>query len=232
MMTTERWAARFARSARRITDMNPVTARPVRGRFARGALVVAAMVAVALVPRPAAAHCDSIDGPVVAAARVALAKGDARRVLHWVSAEDERAVEEALRHATAVRRLGPEARALADRFFFETVVRLHRAGEGAPYTGLKSGAPERIVAATDAALERGDLSALEAHLVSAVRAGLRARFAEARQAQRFEAGDVAGGRAFVTAYVSLTHWVEGVALAAGAHPGHESPTAPAPHHAH
>jgi hypothetical protein len=32
---------------------------------------------------------------------------------------------------------GPASREVADRHFFETVVRLHRAGEGAPYTGLK-----------------------------------------------------------------------------------------------
>ena len=36
-----------------------------------------------------------------------------------------------------VRKTGKEARDLADEWFFETVVRLHREGEGAPYTGLR-----------------------------------------------------------------------------------------------
>jgi hypothetical protein len=36
-----------------------------------------------------------------------------------------------------VRTLDLEAKALADRYFFETLVRLYRAGEGAAYKGLK-----------------------------------------------------------------------------------------------
>jgi Family of unknown function (DUF6448) len=50
-----------------------------------------------------------------------------------------------------LRRLGHEAKELAARFFFETLVRIHRAGEGAPYTGLTEGEPEPIIAVTDAA---------------------------------------------------------------------------------
>ena len=36
-----------------------------------------------------------------------------------------------------VRALGDQAQAVADRLFFKTVVRIHRAGQGAPYAGLK-----------------------------------------------------------------------------------------------
>jgi hypothetical protein len=37
----------------------------------------------------------------------------------------------------AVRKQSKEAKELADMYFFETLVRIHCAGEGAPYTGLK-----------------------------------------------------------------------------------------------
>lgn len=180
---------------------------------------------------PASAHCDTTRGPVVMAARAALDAGDPNLVLHWVRPEDEAAVRAAFQHTMEVRALGPEAKALADRHFFETLVRIHRAGEGAPYTGLTDGDPEAIIAATDRALARGSADELEQQLVGAVRAGLAERFAAARAAKDFRPGDIAAGRAFVSAYVPLTHWVEGVFTAAertgehhGAAIGHDSAT--------
>jgi hypothetical protein len=169
-----------------------------------------ALLAFLAIPTPAAAHCDTIQGPVVTAARAALDTGDPNLVLYWVRQEDEATVRSALRHTMEVRALGPHAKSLADRYFFETLVRIHRAGEGAPYTGLTDDTPEPIVAATDRALERGSADDLEQQLVAAVRAGLAERFSAARAARAFRPGDVAGGREFVAAYVPLTHWVEGV----------------------
>lgn len=82
-------------------------------------------------------HCDSLDGPVVTAARDALESGDVTVVLPFVHVEGEAEVRTAFQRAMPVRALGPPARETADRLFFETVVRIHRAGEGASYTGLK-----------------------------------------------------------------------------------------------
>lgn len=95
-------------------------------------------LAAALWSAPALrAHCDTLDGPVVAAARVALDKGDNTPVLKWIRAGQEAEVRTAFEQALVERTKGPEARELADRYFFETLVRVHGAGEGAPYTGLK-----------------------------------------------------------------------------------------------
>ena len=82
-------------------------------------------------------HCDSLDGPVVNAARMALEAGDVALVLPFVRADGEAEVRGLFDSVLPVREFGPEAREVADRLFFETVVRIHRAGEGAPYTGLK-----------------------------------------------------------------------------------------------
>jgi hypothetical protein len=82
-------------------------------------------------------HCDALDGPVVSAARDALAAGEIDLVLPYVPQEAEPEVREVFDRVLPVRGHGPEAAGIADRLFFETVVRLHRAGEGAPYTGLK-----------------------------------------------------------------------------------------------
>jgi len=100
-------------------------------------LRLAAVGAICLVlsPRPAHAHCDTLDGPVVKDARIALESKDVTPVLKWIRLDKEGEIREAFQRTLTVRPLGPEARALADRFFFETLVRVHREGEGAPYTG-------------------------------------------------------------------------------------------------
>jgi hypothetical protein len=90
-----------------------------------------------IAPAAAEAHCDSLDGPVITEARAALEAGDVTSVLKWVSQDYEAEIRAAFDHVVEVRKLGGEARSLADRFFFETLVRIHRAVEGAPYTGLK-----------------------------------------------------------------------------------------------
>jgi Family of unknown function (DUF6448) len=82
-------------------------------------------------------HCDALDGPVVNAARQALDAGNVDLVLPYVHAPGEEEVRATFDAVLPVHALGPEARQVADRLFLETVVRLHRAGEGAPYTGLK-----------------------------------------------------------------------------------------------
>ena len=82
-------------------------------------------------------HCDSLDGPVVQAACAALEGGDELIVLPYVHSGGETKVREAFAQAMVARAVGGAAQEVADRWFFETVVRVHRAGEGEPYTGLK-----------------------------------------------------------------------------------------------
>jgi hypothetical protein len=192
------------------------------------AIPVVALFAVP--PTVASAHCDTLDGPVVAAARAALESGKLEPVLAWVQPADEREIRTAFASARTVRTSGKEARALADRWFFETVVRVHRAGEGAPFTGVKpAGTPDPAVAATDRAIAAGDAAPLEDLLVAAVRRGLGAHLARI-QRERPPAGDVDAGRRWVAAYVPLVHWAEGVHAAASG-PGTESAPAAADHHA-
>jgi hypothetical protein len=175
------------------------------------------MLALAAVPAVARAHCDGLDGPVVQAGRVALDSGRIGPVLAWVPARDEAEIRHAFDHARAVRRLGPEAKALADRFFFETLVRVHRAGEGAPYTGLRPAGrdPGPAVTGADRALETGSAAEVEKLLVESVRHGLHERFGRLKALAR-PGDDVASGRAWVEAYVPWVHWVEGVHAAATA----------------
>ncbi len=157
------------------------------------------------------AHCDTLDGPVMQTARIALEKGDVTPLLKWVHADNEKEIRVAFQKTLAVRAKGAEAKELADMYFFETLVRIHRAGEGAPYTGLKPGeAVDPAVALADKALESGSVDKLVDVLTKAMVNGIRERFQHANQTQEHADDSVAAGREFVEAYVIFTHYVEGL----------------------
>lgn len=195
-----------------------------------GAALLAAIVGL---PSVAAAHCDTLDGPVVAAARLALERGDVQPVLKWVKADVEPEVRAAFQKTLAVRRGGVEARELADRYFFETLVRLHRAGEGAPYTGLKpAGTTEKPIAAADRALEQGSVDALNGMLAEHLAAGVRERFARVSQAQAAAERTPEDGRRYVAAYIEYVHYVEAIAAVVHGQGAHAHAEAGGAHSSH
>lgn len=183
----------------------------------------------------AQAHCDSLDGPVVNAARAALTESNVNLVLIWVQPDDESAIKHAFEKTLAVRRLNAEARELADTYFFETLVRVHRAGEGAPYTGLKPAGADfgPAIPATDKALATGDVEPVLRLLSDKTEHGVREHFQEALAKKKFDKNNVQAGRGFVKAYVEYTHYVKGIhdATARVTH-GHFSETAATPAAAH
>ena len=155
------------------------------------------------------AHCDALDGPVVTEAMAALNEGDVTPVLKWVKKEDEDEIKAVFRKALAVRSKGPEAQEIADRYFFETLIRLHRAGEGAPFTGLKpAGTIEPSVAAADQAIEVGSVDVLAKKIGQAAEEAVRERFARLIEAKTRKDENLEAGREYVEAYVVYVHLVE------------------------
>lgn len=114
----------------------------------------------------ASAHCDSMEGPVVKASQKSLETGNLNYVLVWVRAEDEKEIKEMFDKVNKVRTLSPEAKELAEMYFFETVVRVHRMGEGVAYTGLKPVGyhPAKGIEAADIAIEKGSVENVLSHL--------------------------------------------------------------------
>lgn len=159
---------------------------------------------------PARAHCDGLDGPVVGAAERALQTGDVNPALIWVRPQDADEINRVFQETLVVRNLGPQARALADRHFFETLVRIYRAGENAPYTGLKPAGRDLgpAIPAADKALETGSDTALVQLLAEKVQQGLRNHFKQVVEKKNFAPDDVAAGREYVEAYVTYIHYVE------------------------
>ncbi|MEX2640948.1 MAG: DUF6448 family protein [Balneolales bacterium] len=177
----------------------------------------------AFIPQTADAHCDALDGPVVTAAKEALNTGNVNLVLVWVLDEHDAEIREAFDRTFNVRDQNEEVRELADMYFFETLVRLHREGEGAPYTGLipEGEYDNPLVKASDKALETGSLRELRDHLIGALETGLHRYYDEALALSVFDLNDVEGGREFVEAYVKFIHYVKPVHQAIGAEPGQD-----------
>lgn len=166
--------------------------------------------AVLLSSLPLLAHCDQVDGPVVVDANAALEKGDITAVLKWVKADDEREIRAAFEKTLAVRKAGGEARQLADTWFFETLVRVHRAGEGAPYSGLKPAGTDNgpAIRGGDEALEKGSIEDLEKLVVDTVKKGMRERFTNLQRLREHSTHNVEAGRAYTAAYADFLHYVE------------------------
>jgi len=173
----------------------------------------------------AVAHCDTTEGPVILDAKQALKKGDVTPVLKWVKKDKEDEIRAVFKKTLAVRAKGPEAKELADTYFFETLVRLHRAGEGAPYDGLKRTPVEPIVAMSDKALKTGSIDSLLKNIDAEIRERVRQRFTEALETKKHADESVEAGREYVEAYVQYVHYVEGIHAAItskGEHHGESS----------
>lgn len=150
-----------------------------------GFLSIMATVSLCLPEKQAYAHCDTLDGPVVQTARSALERKDVTPVLKWVKKEHEQEIQDIFQKTLKVRGKGVEAKDLADHYFFETLVRIHRAGEGAPYTGLKPGnAVDPAVVLADKALEGGSVEKLVNILSNAMAKGIRERFQHASKTRK------------------------------------------------
>ena len=156
------------------------------------------------------AHCDTLDGPVINLARQALAKGDVKIILPWVAADKEAEIRKAFDLAMAVRGKGEKEKELADRYFFETLVRVHREGEGAPYTGLKPSGLDMgpAIPAADKALETGDPRPLLKLINEKIHEGIHKYYMEAKEKKAHAGESVEAGRAYVQAYVPYLHFVE------------------------
>jgi hypothetical protein len=185
---------------------------------------IAATGLVAIFPTISRAHCDTLDGPVVTEAKAALEKGDVTPVLKWVNVKDENEIKTVFKKVLAARSAGKEAKEVADLHFFETLVRVHRAGEGAAFTGLEpAGTIEPAVAAADKAIEVGSVDELAKEIGQSAEKAVRDRFGRLMSAKKHKDESVGAGREYVGAYVEYVHFVEGL---------HNTVTAARAHHEH
>lgn len=150
-------------------------------------------------------HCDSLDGPVVTAARLALEAAAVELVLPFVPEHGEAEIRSVFEHALHVRGLSDEARDVADRLFFETLVRVHRAGEGAAFTGLKPAGLSvgPVIPLAEQAVETGSADALTDFLIAVVQDEITRRLWEVTELSEDRTRSVADGRRYAEAMLGF-----------------------------
>jgi len=177
-------------------------------------LIIIFMIALFFIlafPKKASAHCDTMDGPTAIDGMKALETKNINYALKWIMPEGEEELTSIFKLSLKVRQLNDDAKELADRYFLENLVRIHRAGEGAPFMGLKpSGVPiDEKVAAADKCIEVGNLSYLEGLVTPEEMPELERRLQKALALKDFDVNDVQAGREYIKAYVSFFKLAEG-----------------------
>jgi hypothetical protein len=185
-------------------------------------MMVIVVVGLSLFVKVLLAHCDTMSGPIIPEAKASLEKGDITPILKWIKPENEREVRQAFLQAVKVRAQSPEAKELADRYFLETLIRLHRAGEGAPYAGLKDTPPEKIVLLADEALVNGSVDPLIKMLQDHLATSIREKFDPALKASKNKDKSIESGREYVESYVLYMHYIEGIHAAIQSKGSHDS----------
>ena len=151
-------------------------------------------------------HCDTMDGPVVTAARKALEKENVNIILPWVHKKFEDEVKSSFEKTISVGKLGKEAKDLADIWFFETVVRLHREGEGAPYTGLKPAGLDEgpVIPMVEVAIEEEDTTDIIDFLAGEINDEMEKMMKEIVSLKEYDIDDVGTAREYIDAMLELT----------------------------
>jgi hypothetical protein len=171
-------------------------------------LLVILMIGMLAGTTIADAHCDTMNGPVIVDARTALAKNNVAIVLKWIKNDHEQEIITLFTKTAALRKISPEAKEIADRLFFETLVRLHRAGEGVAFTGLKEAEVEQNIQEADHSIETGTADELINATAHKIHEQIARRFKRVMEAKKNVNTSVEQGREYVEAYVQYVHFVE------------------------
>lgn len=160
---------------------------------------------------PASAHCDSYDGPTIKDAVKALETNNVSLVLKWIKPEQEPEIISLFNKTYGLKNGDQEVYAIVEKHFLETLVRLHRETEGAPYTGLKpAGTTKIIVQFSDQAIDQKDIDGLLEKLGNHIDAVIREKYEKVAELEKNKNDSPVKGREYVEAYVDYTHTVEAV----------------------
>lgn len=164
-----------------------------------------------LAPVTADAHCDTMDGPAVKDAIRAMDTGNVNYALKWVQPKYEAEVSRAFRMSMKVKDINADTKNLAEQYFFEILLRDHRAGEGVAFDGVKPhGWPvdERVKAA-DQSIALGNLEPLKGLVEPDKWPELQRRFQKVMSLKAFDVNRVEEGREYIEAYVQFFKLAEG-----------------------
>jgi len=185
-------------------------------------LIIATMTI--FITLPASAHCDSYDGPLIKDALKAIGTGKVAPVLKWIDEKHEQEIVTLFNKTVSLKGGDKEIYAIVEKHFLETLVRLHREGEGAPFTGLKpAGSVSPIIAMADQAVASGEPATLITKLDDHLNKVLKEKYDLVIEKSLRKDVSAAEGREYVRAYVEYTHFLEaihGIIEGGGGHEGH------------
>ncbi|MFB5946719.1 DUF6448 family protein [Albibacterium profundi] len=186
--------------------------------FGKTAMLLAAfMLAFSM---PIYAHCDSYDGPVIQDALKALNKGEVSYIMKWIEEEHENEIKNLFKKTVALKNEDAEVYKIVEKHFLETLVRVHREGEGAAFTGLKpAGSATPIIQMADKSIADESVNSLLTNLDKHIRTVIAEKYEKVNALSKVKDNSIEEGRAYVAAYVDYTHTLEAIegALAGGAH---------------
>lgn len=160
---------------------------------------------------PASAHCDSYDGPTIKDASKALETNNVNLVLKWITSDQEKEIIPLFNKTYALKSGDKEVYDIVEKLFFETLVRLHRETEGAPYTGLKpAGTTKTIIQLSDQAIEGKDIDELLEKLNNHTGKVIREKYEKVAVLDKVKNDSPEKGREYVKAYVDYTHTLEAI----------------------
>lgn len=185
------------------------TREKFKNQFGKVALFLSMFFFLFSIPQFASAHCDSYDGPVIKDALRALNDNNVELVLKWVEKEHEPEIKNLFVETQLLKNSNKAANDIIEKHFLETLVRLHREGEGAPFTGLKPvGSTTEIIQMADNSLAKQEVSSLIKDLTAHIEVVINEKYQKAAALSIKKDESVEQGRAYVEAYVDYTHTLE------------------------
>lgn len=164
-----------------------------------------------LISTPTYAHCDSYDGPVIQDALKALDQKDIRPVLKWIEKDHEAEITSLFYKTLDLKKKDTEVYGIVEKHFLETLVRLHREGEGAPFTGLKpAGSTTPMINMADESIAKEDVDSLLSKLTTHLQKEITEKYEKVIRLSKVKENSLAEGRAYVAAYVEYTHTLEAI----------------------
>lgn len=174
-------------------------------------IIIAIIAILALNMNYASAHCDHVEGPVIKAAKNAIAENNVNYILIWVQPADEVKLTKLFNEALPKIKAGDSA---TEQKFYEDLVKIHRSGEGVEFDGVikQVGAEiEPVIVAADAAIETGNLAVLHPYVIKSqeFHDEVVRKYMIAMSMKNYDVNNLSAGRAYVTAYVNFMKFVEG-----------------------
>lgn len=164
--------------------------------------VTAILMAMSLFNTKSYAHCDRKNGPVAVAAKEALKTEDFSKVVIWVGEEQEEELKKKFNESLSVYQKDGDSKELAKEYFMETAVRLHRAAEGMPFTGLKPAQPAaKDIKVAEKALKTGNLDPVMDMFSNKLENKTQKWFQKALKAKKNKDNSVKAGREWTDMYV-------------------------------